>query len=110
MRLPAAVRRQPESSLYGPDRLYVATLNWLEYMGDSRPFRTDYNRHNFFFSLCKCVMDNHKTDTTNFIFFENLSVSDGWNRRGIRAIIDPFEIYTINSLLKKNFETNFFIF
>ena len=43
-------------------------------------------------------------------FFSNFSVSDGGNRRGIRAFIVPFEIYTINSLVKKNFGTNFFIF
>ena len=34
-------------------------------------------------------------------FFENFSGSNSQNRRGMRAVIDAFEIYTINSLMKK---------
>ena len=41
-------------------------------------------------------------------FLENFSGSNGRNRREIRALIDSFETYTINSLMKKKiFETNF---
>ena len=52
-------------------------------------------------------MDDHQKMTyNNFqIFF---SGSNGRNRREIGAIIDSFETYTINSLMKKKiFETNF---
>ena len=43
-------------------------------------------------------------------FFENFFGSHGRNRREIRAVIDSFETYTINSLMKKNiFETNFIV-
>ena len=50
-----------------------------------------------------------KNDLQQFSdFFENLSGSNGRNRREIRAVIDSFETYTINSLMKKKiFETNF---
>ena len=47
---------------------------------------------------------------TKFQFFENLSGSNSRNRREIRAVIDTFEIYTINSLMKKNCESNFIVF
>ena len=40
--------------------------------------------------------------TTILRFFENFSGSNGRNRREIRAVIDSFETYTINSLMKKN--------
>ena len=32
-----------------------------------------------------------------------------WNRHGMRAVTDYFEIYTISSFMKKKFETNFMI-
>ena len=47
---------------------------------------------------------------TNFqIFKKNFFDNNGRNHRGIRAIIDSFEIYTINSLMKKKFEINFIV-
>ena len=48
-------------------------------------------------------MDDHKkNDLHQFSdFFENSSGSNGRNRREIRAVIDSFETYTINSLMKK---------
>ena len=55
-------------------------------------------------------MDDHKKMTyNNFqIFKKNFSASNGRNRREIRAVIDSFETYTINSLMKKKiFETYF---
>ena len=56
-------------------------------------------------------MDGHKKITyTNFqIFLENLFGSNGRNRHGtMRAVVDSFEVYIINSLMKKKkkIETN----
>ena len=34
-------------------------------------------------------------------FLENFSGSKGRNRRGIRAVIDSFKFYNINSLMRK---------
>ena len=50
-----------------------------------------------------------KNDLQQFSdFFEHFSGSNGRNRREIQAVIDSFETYTINSLMKKTvFETNF---
>ena len=61
-----------------------------------------------FYFLFKYVMDDHKKMTHEFSdFFENFSGSNGRNRHEIRAVIDSFETYTINSLMKKKFfETN----
>ena len=43
-----------------------------------------------------------KNDLHQFLdFFENFSGSNGRNRREILAVIDSFEIYTINSSMKK---------
>ena len=52
-----------------------------------------------------------KNDLKQFLdYSENFSGSNGRNRREIRAVIDSFETYTINSLMKKKiFETNFII-
>ena len=55
-------------------------------------------------------MDGHKkNDLQQFSdFFENFSGSTGRNRREIWAVIDSFETYTMNSLMKKKiFKTNF---
>ena len=48
-------------------------------------------------------MDDYKKMIyTSFqFFFENSFGSDGWNRREITAVIDSFEICSINSLMKK---------
>ena len=53
--------------------------------------------------------DHKKNDLQQFSdFFENSSASNGRNHREIRAVIDHFEPYTINYLMKKKiFETNF---
>ena len=53
-------------------------------------------------------MDDHKKLLTRiFRFFENFSGSNGRNRREIRAVIDSFETYTMNSLMRKKiFETS----
>ena len=53
-------------------------------------------------------MDDHKKKHEFSDFFENFSGSNGRNRREIQAVIDSFETYTTNSLMKnKTFETNF---
>ena len=61
----------------------------------------------FFIQLCYGWLQNN--DLQQFSdFFETFSGSNGQNRREIRAVIDSFETYTINSLMKKKvFETNF---
>ena len=74
------------------------------HMRHSRPFRPGCDPHYFFFFFFsfKYVMYDHKKWlTTIFRFFENFSGSNGRNRREIRAVIDSFETYTINSLIKK---------
>ena len=60
------------------------------HMGDTRPFRPGCDPHYF-------LHDLHEFSD----FFENFSGSNGWNRREIRVVVDPFETYTINSLMKK---------
>ena len=63
----------------------------------------------FFFFIQVYVIDEHKkNDLQEFSdFFEYFSGSNGRNRREIRAVIDSFETYTINSLMKKKiFATN----
>ena len=54
-------------------------------------------------------MDDHKKMTQQFSdFFENFFGNNGRNRRKIQPVMDSFETYTINSLMKKKiFETNF---
>ena len=56
-----------------------------------------------------CYVWPQKNDLHQFAdFFENFSGSNGRNRRELRAIIDSFEIYTINYLMKITiFKTNF---
>ena len=63
----------------------------------------------FFFFIQVCYGWPQKNDLQQFSdFFENFSGSNDRNRREIRAVIDSFETYTINSLMKKKiFETNF---
>ena len=54
------------------------------------------------------VMDDHKKWLTRIATFFKEFLWHGWNRRGMRAVIDCFEIYTTNSLTKKKIlETNF---
>ena len=46
-------------------------------------------------------MNTKKGLTPIFRFFENFPGGNGRNRRGMKAVIDSFEIYTTNSLIKK---------
>ena len=47
-------------------------------------------------------MDDHEKMIDQFSdFFENFFGSNVRNRRGMRAVIDSFEIYIINSLMEK---------
>ena len=58
----------------------------------------------FFFFFQVCYWWPQKNDLQQFSdFFENFPGSNGRNRREIRAVIDSFEIDTINSLIKKKF-------
>ena len=82
------------------------------YMRHSRPFRPGCDLHYFFFFFIQVCygwpQKNYLQQLSDF--FENFTGSNGRNRREIRAVIDSFEIYTINSLMKKKiFETNFII-
>ena len=63
----------------------------------------------FFFFIQVCYRWPQKNDLQQFSdFFKNFSGSNGRNGREIRAVIDFFETYTINYLMKKKiFETNF---
>ena len=65
-------------------------------MGNSRPFRQAVT---LTFFLFKYVMDDHKKMTHQFSdFFESFSGSNGLNHLGMRAVIDSFEIYSIQFL------------
>ena len=78
-------------------------------MGDSRPYRPGCDSHYFsFFFSQECYGWSQKNDLHEFShFFENFSGSNGRNRCEIRAVIDTFWTYTINSLMKKKIsETN----
>ena len=43
-------------------------------------------------------------------FLINFTARYGQNHRGVRAVIDSLEIYTINSVMKKKIETTFIMF
>ena len=77
------------------------------YMGDFRPFRPGCDPH-YFFSVQVCYGWAQKNDLHEFSdFFENVSGSNGRNRREIWAVIKSLETSTIKCLMKKKiFETN----
>ena len=74
-------------------------------MSHSRPLWPDRNTH--FFSF-KYIMDDQKQMTPIYFFFKFFF---GRHRRSMRAVIELFEIYRINYLMKKIyiFNTNFII-
>ena len=66
------------------------------YMGDSRPFRPGCDLHYFFYLFILIqIYYGWPQKMTNF------SASNGRNHREIRAVIDSFEVYTINSSMNK---------
>ena len=110
------VRCYFHNSLFGSDASRIAEhrlckLNKAaceKYMEHSRPFRPGCDPRFFFHS--SMLWMTTKNDKTIFRFFENSSGSEGRDHRGMRAVVDYFKIYIMNSLIKiKKFQMNFII-
>ena len=77
-------------------------------MGHSRPNRPGWEPSLFSFPIQVIYAWLQKITYTNFQIFLKISPAAMIEIVvALRAIIDSFEIYIINSLVKKNFEINF---